>query len=425
MMASEPRLGIEPANILGDGACEQFDILRQIADVTAKHIGRPLIEGGAIEPYFAAERLPDADQRAHQRRFARAAGADHTEPVAGLEREGHILHHHSLFAGRGDADGLERKAARRVLQQRLRGSRGQRFEQPVEAMPALPRGHEALPVRDREIDRRQRPRAQDRAGDDNAGGRFLMDHQIGADGEDRRLQGHAQDLGDGAETAGDVAGVLIAGEIFLVGLAPAPVEAPGHPHCDQHFGVAPAGGGQIVAPRCQTQSFPRRPARHELGHDGEGDQNDRADQRGQADHHMEGKADRQIERQPWQVEERAWPHAGEERANIVEIAQRLQALVASADRQRQAYNGIEHPAVERFIERGADPAQDSDPDQVESALGHVQSAGENGEADQGRHAAARQHPVVHLQHEQRAGQIQQVDHAAHDADADEGAAAGA
>ena len=60
------------------------------------------------------------------------------------------------------------------------------------------------------------------------------------------------------------------------------------------------------------------------------DQDDRADQRGQADHEMEGKADRQIERQPRQIEERARPHAGQERANIVEVAQRLQALVARA-----------------------------------------------------------------------------------------------
>ncbi len=140
---------------------------------------------------------------------------------------------------------------------------------------------------------------------------------------------------------------------------------------------------------------------------------------------MEGKADRQIERQPWQVEERARPHAGEERANIVEVAQRLQALVACADHQRQAHDGIEHPGIEGFVERGSDPAQDSSPDQVENALGDVQPAGEDGQADQGRHAAARQHPVVNLQHEQRAGQIQQVDHAAHDADANEGAAAGA
>ena len=78
----------------------------------------------------------------------------------------------------------------------------------------------------------------------------------------------------------------------------------------------------------------------------------------------------------------------------------------------------------RFVERGADAPQDPSPEQVEPALGDVEEAGENDQADQGRHAAAWQHPVVDLQHENRAGQIQQIDHATHDADADKGAAAG-
>jgi len=65
----------------------------------------------------------------------------------------------------------------------------------VEAMPALAGGDKTLPVGDREIDRRQRPRAQDRAGDDDAGGRFLVNHQIGTDAEHGRLQHHAQHLG--------------------------------------------------------------------------------------------------------------------------------------------------------------------------------------------------------------------------------------
>ena len=155
------------------------------------------------------------------------------------------------------------------------------------------------------------------------------------------------------------------------------------------------------------------------------DQDDGADQRGEADQDMEGKADREIERQPRQIEERARPHAAEERADIVEVAQRLQAFVASADHQRQPHHGVEHARIERFVERGADAAEDAAADQVEHALGEVEPAGENDEADQGRHAAARQHPVVDLQHEDRAGQIEQVDDAAHHADANEGAAAGA
>ena len=224
----------------------------------------------------------------------------------------------------------------RILQQRRDGPRRHLFEQAVEPMPALPRGDKSFPMRDREIDRRQRPRAQDRARDDDAGGRLLVDHEIGADGEHRRLQHHPQHLGDRAETAGDVAGALVAGEIFLVGLAPALRQASGHPHRDQHFGIAPAGGGEIVAARRQSHRLARRLPRHVLGDQRQRHQDDCADQRGEADQDMEGKADREIKRQPRQVEERARPHGAEKGADIVEIAQRLQALVAAADQAAAA-----------------------------------------------------------------------------------------
>ena len=292
-------------------------------------------------------------------------------------------------------------------------------------MPALARGNKTFPVRDRQIDRRQRPRAQDRARDDDTRRGLLIDHQIGADREHRRLQGHAQHLGDGAETSGDVAGALIACQIILVGVAPAAGQAPGHSHRHHHLGVAPAGGGEIVAPRGEPGRLARGPARHVFGHEGKADQDDGADQRGQADQDVEGKTDRQIERQPGQIEESARSDAGEERADVVEVAQRLQALVAAADDQRQTHHGVEHPAVERFVQRGSDTPQHAAPDQIEDALEEVHAAGEDRQADQRRHAPARKYPVINLQHEQRAGQIEHVDHAADDADANEGAAAGA
>ena len=138
---------------------------------------------------------------------------------------------------------------------------------------------------------------------------------------------------------------------------------------------------------------------------------------------MECEADRKIEWQPGQIEERARSHAAEKRPHIVEIAQRLQAFVAAADHQRQAHDGFEHPGIDGLIERRPDAPENSSPDQVEAALGDVQAAGENDQTYQRRHAAAGQHAVIDLQHEDRAGQVQQVDHATHDADADERAAA--
>ena len=260
MMASESASGSKRAIFCADRAGEQFDVLRQIADVTAEHVGRPLVERGAVEPDLAAHRLPDADQGADQRRLAGGAWSDDAEPVAAFEREGDVLDDHALFAGRHDADGFDRQAASTGLQQR-HGALcwRQRVEQLVQPMPALARGDKALPVGDGQIDRRQRPRAQDRAGDDDAGGRFLVDDEIGADPEHRRLQHHAHHLGDGAEAAGDVAGALIAGQIFLVGLAPALGQPARHAHGDQHFGVAPAGRRPDRCAASRSPS-PRAPA---------------------------------------------------------------------------------------------------------------------------------------------------------------------
>jgi hypothetical protein len=94
-----------------------------------------------------------------------------------------------------------------------------------------------------------------------------------------------------------------------------------------------------------------------------------------------------------------------------------------ADDQRQPHHGVEHPRIERFVERGADSPEYAAPDHVEHALGHVQAGGNDDQADQRWHAAARQHPVIDLQHEDRAGQIEQIDDATHQPNADEGAAA--
>ena len=49
--------GIEAADVLRHGAGEQFDVLRQIADMAADHVRRPLVERRTVEPHLAADRL--------------------------------------------------------------------------------------------------------------------------------------------------------------------------------------------------------------------------------------------------------------------------------------------------------------------------------------------------------------------------------
>ena len=64
---------------------------------------------------------------------------------------------------------------------------------------------------------------------------------------------------------------------------------------------------------------------------------------------------------------------------------------------------------EQLVEPGADAGQHLGADAVEGALQDVGREHDERDADQGRDAAARQHPVVDLQHVDRAGQHQDVD----------------
>ena len=75
-----------------------------------------------------------------------------------------------------------------VLGQR---DRREKLGQPA---PALAGADEALPVRYRQFHRCERARRQDRARDDDAGGGLLVDDEIGADRQHRRLEHHAQDF---------------------------------------------------------------------------------------------------------------------------------------------------------------------------------------------------------------------------------------
>ena len=113
-------------------------------------------------------------------------------------------------------------------------------------------------LRDGELDRRQRARGQDRAGDDDAGGGLLADHQIGADAEHGRLQDHAQDAGDSAASRPPMsADALLGGEVAaVVRPATASPDAGRHAHRLDHLGVAAAGFGQRHCGRRQGRRPP-------------------------------------------------------------------------------------------------------------------------------------------------------------------------
>jgi len=69
---------------------------------------------------------------------------------------------------------------------------------------------------------------------------------------------------------------------------------------------------------------------------------------------MEGKADREIERDPGQIEQGDRAEAGEIGADGIEVAQRLEAVAAVASQQWQPHQRIVYTAAERLVERAAE-----------------------------------------------------------------------
>src|ERR1700720_3987048 len=84
-------LQIESRDLNSDAALEQFDILRQIADMLAQRVGRPMLEGRVVELDFAAKPRPDPNQRPCQRRFARSTRTDDPNSLTTSQLEGNVI----------------------------------------------------------------------------------------------------------------------------------------------------------------------------------------------------------------------------------------------------------------------------------------------------------------------------------------------
>jgi hypothetical protein len=75
----------EAGDVFGDAAVQQFDVLRQVAQVRAQCLALPVADGVAIEQHLALHIGPDAHQAARQRRLAGTRWADDADHFAGLE----------------------------------------------------------------------------------------------------------------------------------------------------------------------------------------------------------------------------------------------------------------------------------------------------------------------------------------------------
>ena len=341
-----------------------------------------------------------------------------------LQLEGDILHREALALGSTASCALDHQ----------RGLRSRKLERadlgPVilegraKPRPALARADEALPVGDGEFDRSERPGHQDRGGDHDAARRLVVDDEVGADAKHAGLQRHAHHLGEGTEPARHVRGLLLMREVLPVGLPPHLTDASCHAHGMHDLGVAARALADAITLRCCLDRRLGGLAGQDVGCDGETNEDQGTAHRDPPEQRVEREADEEIERDPRQVEQRRRAAAGEEGADLVEVAQRLLPITLRLPTQRGGNLEAEDALAQVLVDRGADAGEDAAAEHVEQALEEEQGEDDGREADQGRNAAARQHPVVDLHHVEGTGEVEDVDQAAEQGDPEQGAAAG-
>ena len=104
-----------------------------------------------------------------------------------------------------------------------------------------------------------------------------INHQPGADCENRGLQQQPQHLRKRAETAADVAGASARSHEVAIEVVPVLGDAAGHAHRRDRLGVAPARFEKRVACHGELGGAAGRVPGLHLGHDRQRDQNDGAE----------------------------------------------------------------------------------------------------------------------------------------------------
>src|SRR5262249_37288438 len=126
---------------------------------------------------------------------------------------------------------------------------------------------------------------------------------------------------------------------------------------------------------------------------------------------MNEKADAQEYRDPWQIDDGNRTSPGEKGPYLVQIAHRLGPFSRMPVRYGETDDGAMHGHREVLIEQGCCPHDHARANEIKRALEGVSTDKKNREDNQRRHASAAQHPIVDLQHVERAGEHQQIDDA--------------
>ena len=367
----------------------------------------PVRDVRSIEAHRAGGGAEHADNVARQRGLAGAGRTDNAQHFARLDPEYHAAQDRLGTERRHECQGFNRKTAFRSRQRKTGFARRAGRQKLADAQECRPRRDKVAPGPDDLLDRLQGASEQDAGGKHGADGGKSFDDQIGAKAEDDRLHRKPQETDDALQGGGAIAGDDLALDHADAITAPPLQQAVGHAHRAHHLGVAQAHFGEAVVARSRLVGLGDRPPDDPFVDERHHDKQDRASQRKCAERRVQDEYHRDIDRRPGKIEDRMDSHAGDELAEGVEIAQQLAARAGHA---RRAVDNCRHDAGgDSLVEANAGARQDARAHHVKTRQGEKRHQQRNGQHHQRDLAGARDHPVIDLQHVQRAGQIKQVD----------------
>jgi hypothetical protein len=223
--------------------------------------------------------------------------------------------------GGGDHQSLNRQIALWRGQRHSRAALVEIGEDALEAWQGRPELHDAAPMGDALFDRSGGSRQENRSRNDGAGSDFLMDSEIGAERENRRLQEEPQGPRCGGQGAVAIRCCDVIIERPPMHCLPSGLHCGSHPHGSDRGCVAAAFFGGAVRQSRALGGSPEQLAgpavieKHETGEQQGADQSENAEIGMQKENHPE------INRRPGQIEQRIEAGAAEELTDRIEIAQ--------------------------------------------------------------------------------------------------------
>ncbi len=222
------------------------------------------------------------------------------------------------------------------------------------------------------------------------------------------MQKQTQGFGQAGEKTGSMGGARSGNEGRLSRFAPARERCRLHPQPVHHFGLAAKTLRQRVRPCAIPRRFKHRPAGYILVEDCDKNKKRAAAQRQPSQHRVENKYRPKENRRPGEVKNSKKRGRRQQPLDGLEVLQPRIGMGPRLCRYSAFERDFKYPFIEHRLHPGANLRRDPPAGIIKHPHNGVQHHNQHKQGNQRFFGARPEHPVIYLQHKQRAGQHQQV-----------------